>query len=328
VREVARRSLTRPELGPVRGWRPGIVGVFDGFANATRIPLDQPRRSPAEGPLYMHRVHRLLGRCAIATTGVKGGFASRSGLTILGWHRIGVSQDGLTTTPSSFSAQLDCLGALGANVLPLGEAVEALTRDSLPERAVALTFDDGYASVGRRAWPVLKGRGLPATLFVVPGYMSPGKYFPWDTPGSETLLMDSKEVRDLCADGLDIQSHSMTHRWLPGGDDGSLLKDLVASREALEDLLAKAVRGFAYPTGGWNPRVRTRVREAGYEYAVTVDRGLNRPGRANVHSLRRAFVPDSATDLAMLLDGGFDHLRAMDWLRRYLRMRSRAKAGW
>jgi peptidoglycan/xylan/chitin deacetylase (PgdA/CDA1 family) len=276
----------------------------------------------------MHKIHRVVGGAAVAAKRAKGGFASRSGLTILGWHRIGMRPDGLTTTPADFAAQLDCLESLDANVLSLAEAVQGLLQDTLPERAVALTFDDGYASVGTQAWPALKDRRMAATLYVVPGFMKPGQFFPWDFPGDETVLMNSAEVRDLSADGLDIGSHSMMHRWLPGGDDQKLLVDLVDSKRVLEEMLGKPVVGFAYPTGGWNRRVRERIREAGYEYAITVDRGLNTPGRTDVHSLRRAFTPDSATDLEMLLDGGFDHLRLNDHVRRHMRMRPHAKVGW
>jgi peptidoglycan/xylan/chitin deacetylase (PgdA/CDA1 family) len=276
----------------------------------------------------VHRIHKAVGRSVLSVKGGRGAFAQRQGLTILGWHRIGAGDDGLATGPDDFAAHLECLRALDANILPMDEAVHGLETNRLPKRAVGLTFDDGYASVGTRAWPLLKERSVPATLFVVPGFMDPGKFFPWDVPSDETALMTSDDVVRLCADGLDIGSHSMLHRWLPGGGDGELLDDLKESKAVLENLLNKPVRGFAYPTGGWNRRVRRRTREAGYDYAITVDRGLVSPRRADLHSLRRTFVPDSVEDLEMLLDGGFDHLREFDRAKRNVQMRSRTKAGW
>ena len=76
---------------------------------------------------------------------------------------------------------LDLLEERGARVLPLMEAVERLALGSLPSRAVALTFDDGYASVVETAWPMLRKRDMPATLFVCSEYLPGTQRFDWDT---------------------------------------------------------------------------------------------------------------------------------------------------
>ena len=277
----------------------------------------------------MHFLHRAAGRAITTVKGRRGCFDSRRGLTILGWHRIGNLQDGgLSTTRASFEAQLDRLLELDARVLPMAEGVDALTAGTLPPRAVCLTFDDGYSSVPREAWPLLKARNLPMTLFVVPGYLSGDRAFPWDQPGPDATVMTADEVRDAAADGMDIQSHSWDHRWLPGGRDDELLRDLTDSRTHLEELLGRPVTGLAYPTGGWGARVRDLSEMAGYRYAVTVDRGMNRPGRSDPLALRRSMAPGTADELELLLDGGFDHLRQFDNLRRRSWAKNLTEAGW
>lgn len=60
------------------------------------------------------------------------------------------------------------------NVLPLDEAVSCLERGSLPERAAAITFDDGYADNYTVALPVLKHHGLGATFFIATAYLDGG----------------------------------------------------------------------------------------------------------------------------------------------------------
>jgi peptidoglycan/xylan/chitin deacetylase (PgdA/CDA1 family) len=277
----------------------------------------------------LNRLVRTAGSAVAITNLFLGrGFLKRHGLTIIGWHRIGDSPDGLTTRLRDFEAQLDYLSAQRANVLPLAEAVDRLGARTLPPRAVSLTFDDGYASVVTDAWPALKRHNYPATLFVVPGYLKEPRLFPWDIPGRDSRLLTSPEVQAAFADGLDIGSHTMEHHWLPQGSSVQVLDDLTRSRRDLEELLGSDVAGLAYPTGGWDQRVRDLAAQAGYHYAVTVDRGTNFAPASQRLSLRRSFAPDSIDDFALLLDGGFDYLRPLDRMRRTMTRPAGVATGW
>lgn len=264
---------------------------------------------------------------ALAHRTIAGTLVGSRGLTLVGWHRVdGRTSDGLSTGVDDFRRHLDVLERWGARVLPLDEAAARLRAGTLPERAVALTFDDGYASVVDTAWPVLRDRGLPTTLFVVSGILD-GLRFAWDA--HESAACRSGRLRPATADelvaaaqeGLDIGSHTVSHPWLPALDDADLRRELVDSRAALEDLLGRPVRSVAYPTGGWDPRVRAAAAAAGYTVGITVDRGLNTDV---VHplSLRRAFVPSDPADLRHILDGAYTFLRPLD------RWRSRGGPAW
>jgi hypothetical protein len=60
------------------------------------------------------------------------------------------------------------------NVLPLDEAVARLGEGTLPARALAITFDDGYEDNQRVAVPILERHGLSATFFVSTGFLDGG----------------------------------------------------------------------------------------------------------------------------------------------------------
>lgn len=95
-------------------------------------------------------------------------------LSVLLFHKIPTVADPLTTGElnlARFEHILDFL-AKNANVLPLPEATAALQSGKLPSRAMALTFDDGYAEWIDNVSPALRKRNLPGTFFVTTGQLS------------------------------------------------------------------------------------------------------------------------------------------------------------
>jgi peptidoglycan/xylan/chitin deacetylase (PgdA/CDA1 family) len=235
-------------------------------------------------------------------------------LTIIGWHRLDDVPGGLSTPTEVFRGQLEALADWGARVLPLEHCNVGQAKGTLPARAVALTFDDGYASILDAAWPLLKDRGLPATLFVVSGYVDGRRRFPWDAKHADaqhTRLSDIDDILQAADEGLTIGSHTVTHRWLPGLDMADLHEEMVGSRAALERELGRHVRSIAYPMGGWNRAVRDAAAIAGYRIGVTVDRGVNSPRRDPL-ALRRSVAPRTVEDFELMLDGAYTWLRPVD----------------
>lgn len=82
--------------------------------------------------------------------------------------------------------------------LPLDEAVRRLRNGSLPRRALAITFDDGYADNLQVAMPILQGLGLPATFFIATGFLDGGCM--WNDRVIESFrrsTLPSIDLRDL-----------------------------------------------------------------------------------------------------------------------------------
>ena len=81
------------------------------------------------------------------------------------------------------------------NVLPLRAAVAGLHKGTLPARAAAITFDDGYADNCEVALPILRKLGLPATFFVATGFLNGGRM--WNDTVIESVRRVSTPEFDL-----------------------------------------------------------------------------------------------------------------------------------
>jgi peptidoglycan/xylan/chitin deacetylase (PgdA/CDA1 family) len=102
------------------------------------------------------------------------------GALILGYHRIvDATRDpySMCVSPNRFAQQLEVLRQW-ATPMRLWDVVQSLRDGTLPPRAVALTFDDGYTDQLLEAKPLLEKYNIPATVFVTTGYL--GGEFWWN----------------------------------------------------------------------------------------------------------------------------------------------------
>uniref|UniRef100_B8HRB0 Polysaccharide deacetylase n=1 Tax=Cyanothece sp. (strain PCC 7425 / ATCC 29141) TaxID=395961 RepID=B8HRB0_CYAP4 len=98
------------------------------------------------------------------------------------YHRIAdLSLDpwGLAVSPHNFAEHLQVLRQQ-AHPLTLAQLVQAHQQGQVPDRAVVLTFDDGYLDNFQTALPLLEQQDIPATCFVTTGYTGQGREFWWD----------------------------------------------------------------------------------------------------------------------------------------------------
>jgi peptidoglycan/xylan/chitin deacetylase (PgdA/CDA1 family) len=192
---------------------------------------------------------------------------------ILTYHNLGEQAKGrLVLAAASFREQMSYLRTNGYRVVSLGDFVE-FTRlgRQLPQKAVVLTFDDGYRSFKDFAYPVLKELGFTATLFI---------YTDWVGAGRGALTWS--DLRELTAAGFDIQAHTKTHadlRRAHGETEAQYARRMHAELELPQELfnknLGRRSQILAYPYGRWEEGLLPKVKEYGYIAAFSVRRQGN-----------------------------------------------------
>jgi len=168
-------------------------------------------------------------------------------------------------SPVEFEKQLDYLNQNGYTTIDSRTLDHALrTGEQLPAKSVMLTFDDGWETQFTIVYPLLKARGMTGVFFVHTGAIG-------DEPGS---AMSWSDVCRMEEDGMDIESHTLSHPSLPRLEPEALRRELVESRTILEAKLGRPVMALAYPFGDFTDREIEATRHAGYRIAFSTEVGL------------------------------------------------------
>ena len=195
---------------------------------------------------------------------------------VLNYHKIDNMDISLSVLPRDFEAQMKYLKENNYHSITPEELYESLAGNlELPENPVLITFDDGYADNYRYAYPILKEYGFQATIFVISGFIGTKKnYFTWD------------QAREMAANGISIQSHTVDHKSMTDLSDDQLRAELVESKRKIEEEMGSPVEFIAYPTGTYNLHIAQLVKDAGYKAAFTIKYG-NVDKASNVYALER-----------------------------------------
>jgi len=172
---------------------------------------------------------------------------------ILTYHSVDASGSAISIDEAAFRDHVRWLASGVVSVVSL----ETLAGPGAPDEALALTFDDAFQNFADQAWPLLRGHGLPVTLFIVTGHA--GRTNAWggrETPGIPTLpLMDWDALGRAAEEGVTLGAHSRTHPDLRRQDDAGLREELAGSAEAIAERTGRRPACFAYPYGAVNARV-------------------------------------------------------------------------
>lgn len=249
---IAPPSLPAPSPLPTATPLPSVI--------APAVATLAPTRAPTENPV------------AAAPPSTPDGQTRAARLPILMYHYISdppANADSyrrdLSVPPREFEIQLAYLRDAGYTSITLDDLLQHLTAGHpLPDKPVILTFDDGYLDNYLYAFPLLRQYGFSGTFFVITSLLDEARpgYISWE------------QAQQMQENGMDIQSHSLSHPDLSGQSIALLQHEIAGSRQAIEAHLHKPVRFFAYPFGQYDRQVIDVLRSAGYQAAVTTMAGV------------------------------------------------------
>lgn len=271
---------------------------------------------------------------------------------ILMYHQVGRPVEDVPACedcvlPDRFERQIHAILEAGYEVIPLSSLVRALRNGGagLPARAVVLTFDDGFRGQFVNAYPILRRHRLPATVFVVPGYLGRDSFFRHlgleDRQGKDIrarplawLPLSWDELDEMHRHGFEVGSHSMSHRSLGLLSDAEAEFEAGRSREILEKRLRKPIELFAYPFGSraygdFDRDLEEMLGRMGYEAACTTVIGRCASG-VDRFALPRIPMENSDTPFRVRckLAGAYDWMGAVKTLgQRVLARQERVDLG-
>ena len=203
------------------------------------------------------------------------------------YHRLvdKIRYPGTEITPADFEAQMKLLKDSGITVISMQDLLAWRRGDkNIPPRCAVVSFDDGWKSQYEVAWPIMKKFGYPFTMFIYTEGVRGGSL-----GGGEAITWE--QLADMRDNGVDVEAHTATHQDLreghsimlaaPGGKktrtkltgpeyEQWVQKEVVGSKELLEQRLGIKVNCFAVPFGNYNEHVKEIARNAGFEAMFTV----------------------------------------------------------
>lgn len=202
------------------------------------------------------------------------GAQAQQRVPILLYHNIAQQYENplLHVSKEQFAAHMDALQQAGYQSITYADFLNAglCEGNNLPEKPILLTFDDGYLSVYRDAFPILRERNMRAIVFVITDRMGAkvGEYphFSWE----QAAEMERSGV-------VAIESHTHTHPDCSVISKSEFVWEAQMAKAQIEAHLGKSCRIFAYPYGMESPYA-SQLSRIGYKAVNLVgDTGTNLP---------------------------------------------------
>lgn len=213
-------------------------------------------------------------------------------ISIFTYHEVveypdAVKEKYMQITKEKFENQITGLKYLGFNPIRYEDVINYYKGDeSLTPYSFIITFDDGYESVYEYAYPIIKSRGIPMTIFVIDQNVGKEGYLTWE------------QLRDMQSSGLvDIYTHGLDHADSTELEARELLNRVNKAQDHLVSELGNRPQIFAYPYGKYTEEQFELLKENGYIQNLMDDQ-TNISDKTDLYKLHRSYAyNDSLVEL-------------------------------
>ena len=182
------------------------------------------------------------------------------------YHKFGVPKHPSTNiTMEQFNKHLNELSKAKYEVKSLNYIVDSILNDvKLEGNVVGISIDDADKSFYEKAWPLLKEKGFPVTLFVTTNTISnqSKNYLNWD------------QIRELINEGVTIGAHSHTHNHFPEMSIEDIRNEIETSNKIFLKEIGMIPNLFAYPYGETNEVYMNLLKDYKYKVAFGQHSGV------------------------------------------------------
>lgn len=164
---------------------------------------------------------------------------------------------------NQFEEQVKWLREEGFTPMLLDDVVQAFNTGKVPERPVAITFDDGYADNYTEAYRILKEYNMKATFFIITNYIDADGWY-----------MNSNMLKEMSNNGMGIENHTSIHiefTNISREDKALIIKD---GMNELKEMVGVESNFVCYPVGKYDDETIEVEKELGIKAAVTTENGV------------------------------------------------------
>jgi peptidoglycan/xylan/chitin deacetylase (PgdA/CDA1 family) len=181
---------------------------------------------------------------------------------ILMYHHVSESTPTITSvTPDTFKQHMSYL-AEHHQVLPLETVIRKLRKkESLGDKVVVITFDDGYVNIHNNAHPILRQHKFPYTVFINPSLIS-----------QQASQLSWQQIKEMSRQGVTFANHGNDHQHMLQRGIGEsekvwlskIMNSIDHAEQELQEQLGYSLRYLAYPYGEFDFALKTQLTKQGY----------------------------------------------------------------
>jgi peptidoglycan/xylan/chitin deacetylase (PgdA/CDA1 family) len=224
----------------------------------------------------------------------------------------------LTVSPEKFEQDMLTIKNAGYTPVHLSELVDFVYKGtSLPEKPIVITFDDGYTSNYKFAYPTLQQLNMKATIFMIgwsvgkSEHRIPGtKFYPhfsW-IEGKEMVdsgLIELQNHTYDMHDGKDAERYAALPKVneSPKQFEQFFKEDILKFEQLAEEQLQHEIFALAYPYGAFTTQTEQMLKDLGYKVTLTTQKGVNVINQGNpneLHALKRINVGSDVPSTSLL----------------------------